>query len=92
MNLLRILFAFGLLVIISIILQFATVPFSTVHNTFELLESVERSFRGIIVGGLIWATIRLVKGEQKAPEISRFLFYIAVIYLLLRAVYDLFAS
>jgi hypothetical protein len=89
---LRILLVFGLLVIISVVLQFATVPFSAVHNTFELLESVERSFGGVIVAGLIWAAIRLVRGEQKAPEISQFLFYIAVTYLVLQAIYDLFAG
>ena len=92
MTLLRILLVFGLLVIISIILQFATVPFSVVHNTFELLESVERSFRGIIVAGLIWATIRLIRGEKKVPEIGSFIFFIAVTYLILQAVYDLFAG
>ena len=91
MTILRILVVFVLLMIISIILQLGTVPFSSVHNTFELFESAERCLRGVIVGILIWAAIRLVKGEQKAPEISRFLFYIAVIYLVGRAIYDLIA-
>ena len=87
----RILIAFALLMIISIILQFVTVPFSAVHNTFEIVESLQRCFRGIIVGTLIWAAIRLVKGEQKAPEVSKFIFYVAVIYLVGVAIYDLIA-
>ena len=92
MTFLRILIVFGLMVIISIILQFATVPFSAVHNTFELLESIDRSFRGVVWGGLVWAAIRLIKGEQKAPEIGKFIFFIAVTYLVLQAIYDLLAG
>ncbi len=92
MNYLRILVAFGLLMIISIILQFATVPFSSVHNTFELLESVDRSVRGLVWGGLVWVATRLIKGEQKAPEFSRFIFFIAVAFLLAQSVYDLLAT
>lgn len=91
MILFRILLAVFLLMIISVILQLATVPFSAIHNTFELMESASRSFRGVILGVLIWAAIRLVKGEQKTPEVSRFIFYIAVIYLVGRAIYDLIA-
>ena len=91
MILIRILIAFAVLMVISIILQFGTVPFSSVHNTFELFESLERCIRGIIVGTLIWAGLRLVKGEQKAPEISLFIFYVAVIFLVGRAIYDLIA-
>ncbi len=91
MTVLRILLAIFLLMIISVILQLATVPFSTVHNTFELMESANRSLRGVILGVLIWAAIRLVKGEQKTPEVSRFIFYITVIYLVGRAIYDLIA-
>ena len=91
MILIRILIAFAVLMVISIILQFGTVPFSSVHNTFQLIESLERCVSGIIVGTLIWAAIRLVKGDQKAPEISRFIFNIAVIILVGRAIYDLIA-
>ena len=87
----RILIAFAVLMVISIVLQFGTVPFSSVHNTFELIESLERCVSGIIVGTLIWAAIRLVKGEQKAPEVSKFIFYVAVIYLVGVAVYDVLA-
>ena len=87
----RILIAFALLMILSIILQFVTVPFSAVHNTFELIESFDRCIRGIIIGTLIWAAIKLVRGAQKTPEISRFIFYIAVIFLVGRAIYDLIA-
>jgi hypothetical protein len=89
---LRILIVFGLMVIISIILQFATVPFSAVHNTFELLESIDRSFRGVVWGGLVWAAVRIVKGAGKAPEIGSFIFLIAVTYLILQAIYDLIAG
>ena len=92
MNLLRILFVFGTLMVISTILQFATVPFSATHNTFELLVSVVRSFRGVVWGGLIWSAVRLIRGEQKAPEFSLFIFYIAVLSLVLHAIYDLVAS
>ena len=91
-NLLRILVVFALLIIISAVLQFFTVAFSAVHNTFDLMASVDRSFRGVVWGGLIWSAIRLIQGEQKAPEISRFIFYIAVVYLILQAVYDLLAG
>ena len=91
MILIRILIAFAVLMVISIILQFGTVPFSSVHNTFQLIESLERCVSGIIVGTLIWAAIRLVKGDQKAPEISLFIFNIAVIFLVGRAIYDLIA-
>jgi len=87
----RILIAFAVLMVISIILQFGTVPFSSVHNTFELIESLERCVGGIIVGTLIWTAIRLVKGEQNAPEISLFIFNIAVFFLVGRAIYDLIA-
>jgi len=92
MNLLRIIVVFVILMIISIILQLMTVPFSAIHNTFEMLESVDRSFRGLVCGGLLWAAIRLIKGEQKAPEISRFIFYVAVIFLVFRSIYDLIAG
>ncbi len=91
MTVLRILLAIFVLMIISVILQLVTVPFSAVHNTFELMESASRSFRGVILGVLIWVTIRLVKGEQKTPEVSLFIFCIAVIYLVGRAIYDLLA-
>ena len=88
---LRILVVFGILLIISTVLQLATVPFSAAHNTFELLVSVDRSFRGVIWGVLAWSAIRLVRGEQKAPEISRFIFLVAVFSLLAHAIYDLVA-
>ena len=91
MNLLRILFVFGALVVISTILQFATVPFSATHNTFELLVSVDRGFRTVILGGLIWIAVRLIRGEKKSPEISLFILYIAVLLLVLNAIYDLVA-
>jgi len=91
MTVFRILLVIAVLMIISVIIQLATVPFSAVHKTCKLTETASRVFRGIIVGALIWAAIRLVKGEQKAPEVSRFLFYIAIIYLLGRAIYDLTA-
>jgi len=91
-NLLRILVVFALLIVISAVLQFLTVPFSAVHNIFDIMVSVDRSFRGVILAGLIWSAIRLIRGEQKAPEISRFIFYLAVIYLIFQAVYDLLAS
>lgn len=91
MMFLRVLIAFAVLMIISIALQFVTVPFSAIHNTFAMQESIERCIRGLIVGSLIWAPIRLVKGDQKAPEISRFLFYVAVAYLIGRAIYDVVA-
>ena len=91
MAFLRIFIAFGILMIISVGLQFVTVPFSSVHNTFDIMESVDRCFRGIIYAGLLWAALRLVRGDQTAPEISLFLFYIAVIYLIAQAIYDVFA-
>ena len=92
MNLLRILVVFVVLIIISIVLQLATVPFSATHNTFDLLVSVERSIRGVILGGLIWLAVRLIRGEKKSPEISLFICYIAVLSLVLHAIYDLVAS
>ena len=91
MNLLRILVVFVVLIIISIVLQLATVPFSATHNTFDLLVSVERSISGVILGGLIWIAVRLIRGEKKSPEISLFIFYIAVLSLVLHAIYDLVA-
>jgi hypothetical protein len=90
-NFLRVFLVFVFLLFVSIVLQFLTVPFSATHNTFALLESVDRSTRGIVWGGLLWVAIRLIKGEQKAPEISRFILYIALIFVVLRAIYDLFA-
>ena len=92
MNLLRILVVFVVLIIISIVLQLATVPFSATHNTFDLLVSFERSIRGVILGGLIWSAVRLIRGDKKSPEISLFIFYIAVLSLVLHAIYDLVAS
>ena len=91
MNFLRVLIVFVFLLTISLILQFLTVPFSATHNTFELLESVDRSLRGVVWGGLLWVAARLIKGEKKAPDISRFIFYIALIFIIFRAIYDLYA-
>ena len=91
MNLLRILVVFVVLIFISVVLQLATVPFSATHNTFDLLVSVERSISGVILGGLIWSAVRLIRGEKKSPEISLSIFYIAVLSLVLHAIYDLVA-
>jgi hypothetical protein len=90
-NFLRVLLVFVFLLIVSIVLQFITVPFSATHNTFALLESVDRSLRGVVLGGLLWLAIRLIKGEHKTPEISRFILFVAVIFVVGRAVYDLVA-
>jgi len=57
MNLLRILIALAILILGSLILQFAISPFSIGNGTFEIWQSLSRVAGGIICGVIIWGTI-----------------------------------
>jgi hypothetical protein len=90
MNLLRFFIAFTLLLVGSLILQFVTAPFSGESGIFELGKSVGRIAGGVLLGFIIWTVIWATRGGEKAPEVSSFVLYMAAIFIILFAVYDLF--
>ena len=92
MNQLRILIALAILVLGSLILQFAVAPFSFGNGTFEIGQSIGRVAGGILWGFIIWGIIKLFRDDDKSPDMSSFVFYTAAIFIVLLAVNDFFTG
>ena len=92
MNLLRILIALALLILGTLILQFAISPFSIGDGTFQIGQSLSRVTGGIIWGVIIWGIIKLFRGDKKSPDMSSFIFYTAATYIVLLTISDFFTS
>jgi len=92
MNLLRILVALAILILGSLILQFAIAPFSIGNGTFQITHSIGRVAGGIIWGVIIWGIIKLFRGDDRSPDMSSFIFYTAAIYIVLLTVSDFFTG
>ena len=92
MNLIRILIALTILILGSLILQFAIAPFSIGNGTFEIWQSLGRVAGGIIWGVIIWGIIKLFRGDERSPDMSSFIFYTAAIYIVLLTINDFFSG
>jgi len=92
MNLIRVLIALTILILGSLILQFAVAPFSIGNGTFEIAQSIGRVAGGIIWGVIIWGIIKLFRGDDKSPDMSSFIFYTAATYIVLLTISDLFTG
>jgi hypothetical protein len=90
MNLIRIIIALAILILGSLVLQFAIAPFSIGNGTFQITHSISRVAGGIIWGVIIWGIIKLFRGDEKSPDMSSFIFYTAAIYIVLLTVTDFF--
>ena len=92
MNLIRIIVALAILILGSLILQFAIAPFSIGNGTFQITHSISRVAGGIIWGVIIWGIIKLFRGDEKSPDMSSFIFYTSATYIVLLAIIDLFTG
>ncbi|MBE9544135.1 MAG: hypothetical protein IMF02_06540 [Proteobacteria bacterium] len=92
MNLLRVLIALAVLILGSLVLQFAVAPFSIGNGSFQIGQSIGRVAGGIIWGAIIWGIIKLFRGDERSPDMSSFIFYTAAIYIVLLAVSDFFSA
>ena len=92
MNLIRIIIALAILILGSLVLQFAIAPFSIGNGTFQITHSIGRVAGGIIWGVIIWAVIKLFRGKERSPDMSSFIFYTAAIYIVSLAVLDFFTG
>jgi hypothetical protein len=92
MNLIRILIALAILILGSLILQFAVAPFSIGNGTFQVTHSISRVAGGIIWGFIIWGIIKLFRGDDKSPDMSSFIFYTAATFIVLLTISDLFTG
>ena len=92
MNLLRILIALAVLILGSLILQFAIAPFSIGDDTFQIGQSMGRVAGGIIWGVIIWDIIKLLRGNDRSPDMSSFIFYTAATYIVLLTISDFFTG
>lgn len=92
MNLIRMLIALTILILGSLILQFAIAPFSIGNGTFQITHSIGRVAGGIILGVIIWAIIKLFRGNERSPDMSSFILYTAAIYIVLLAAVDFFTG
>jgi hypothetical protein len=92
MNLIRIIIALAILILGSLVLQFAIAPFSIGNGTFQITHSISRVAGGIIWGVIIWGIIKLFRGDDKSPDMSSFIFYTAATYIVLLAISGLFTG
>ena len=92
MNLIRILIALAILILGSLILQFAIAPFSIGNDSFEIGQSIGRVTGGVLWGFIIWGIIRVIRGEDNSPDMSSFIFYAAAIFIVLLTINDFFAG